>query len=328
MLHHYKIVITDSDYEDFAAEREILEPIGCEIVKLNVREEGALAQALRDADGVLFQWAKLTAPVIGAMDRCRVLAKYATGTDGVDLRAATARRICVTNVTDYCTEEVSDHACAMLLALSRGLPLHDRNIRRGIYDYHAAKCLPDLRQGVLGIVGFGRIARRVIQKMRPFCREIQVASRAGAAEIAAAGGVKRSFDQVIAQADYLCIHTPGTPENYHLFNRAVFQKMKMGACLVNVARGSVLCEEDLAAALRSAHLACAALDVFEEEPLPPESPLRQMDQVLLTPHAAWYSPSSQQLLQRKAAQQVRAVLEGRRPECLVNEEVAEYVFPS
>ena len=325
-MSRYRIVITESEYEDFSAEREVLEPIGCEIVKLNCRDGDVLKEALRDADGVLFQWARMTGPVIRAMERCRVLAKYATGTDGVDLAAATGRNICVTNVTDYCTEEVSDHACAMLLALSRGLKLHDEAIRRGRWDYHAAKPLPDLRRGVLGIVGFGRISRRVMEKMRPFCGEIWVSSGASAEEIAAAGGVKKTFEEVTAGADYLSVHIPGTPENAGRFDRAVFGRMKHGACLVNVARGSVLREEDLAEALQKGRPAFAALDVFEQEPLPPSSPLG-LDNVLLSPHAGWYSAAAQRRLQRTAAEQVRAVLEGRRPECLVNREVAERLFP-
>ena len=325
-MGNYKIVITESDYEDDLVEKEILEPIGCEIVRLNSREETILKKALQDADGVLFQWAHLTEPVIHAMSRCRVLAKYATGIDGVDLSAATEKNICVTNVPDYCTEEVSDHTCAMLLSLARGIKLHDSNIRRGIYDYHAAKALPDLRRGILGIVGFGRISRSVIQKMKPFCGEIWVCSRASTEEILAVAGLKKTFDEVIKNADYLSIHVPGNKETYHQFNKTVFLNMKPGACLVNVARGSVICEEDLVEALRTGQVGFAALDVFEVEPLPQSSPLKRLENVVLSPHAGWYSCSSQRLLQRKAAEQVRAVLEGRRPEYLVNQEVAKHVF--
>lgn len=322
-MGRYRVVITESEYEDFAAEREVLEPLDCELVKLNSREEAVLVEALRDADAVLFQWAKLTAPVIEAMEHCRVIAKYATGTDGVDLAAATRKGICVTNVMDYCTEEVSDHACALLLALSRGLKLHDEAIRRGLWDYHAASVLPDLRRGVLGVVGFGRISRRVMEKMRPFCGKIWVASGASAEEIAAAGGQKKTFDQVVEGADYLSIHVPATPENIGRFDRTVFCRMKPTACLVNVARGAVICEADLIAALQAGELAFAALDVFAQEPLPQGSPLRAMNQVLLSPHAAWYSAASQRALQRTAAEQIRAVLEDRCPPCLVNRELAE-----
>lgn len=318
----WRVVITECEYEDFEEERRVLEPLGCEVVKLGSRDEAVLKAALADADAVLFQWAKMTRSVIESMFRCRVIAKYATGTDGVDLAAATERGICVTNVTDFCSEEVSDHACAMLLALSRGLKLHDGNIRRGVWSYQHARPLPDLRRGVLGVVGFGNISRLVMAKMKPFCGEIWVSSGASEEEIAAAGGVKKSFEEVTAGADYLSVHIPGTAENVHRFDRAAFGRMKRGACFVNVARGAVVCQEALIEALSTGKVAFAALDVFEAEPLPGDSPLLRMENVLLSPHAAWYSRWAQRTLQRRAAEQIRDVLEGRCPPCLVNQKLA------
>lgn len=322
-MKNWRVVITECEYEDFEEERRILEPLGCEVVKLGSRDESVLKTALLDADAVLFQWAKMTRDVMETMPRCRVIAKYATGTDGVDLAAATERGICVTNVKDFCSQEVSDHACAMLLALSRGLKLHDGNIRRGVWSYQHAKALPDLRRGVLGIVGFGNISRLVIAKMKPFCGEIWVSSGAPAEEIAAAGGIKKTFEEVTAGADYLSVHIPGTPENVRRFDRAAFAQMKQGVCFVNVARGSVVCQEALIEALNAGKIAFAALDVFDIEPLPQGSPLLSMENVLLSPHTAWYSRWAQRTLQRRAAEQIRDVLEGRCPPCLVNQALAE-----
>lgn len=321
-MDKYRVIIAECEYEDNEEERRVLEPLGCDIVKLGSRDETLLKAELADADAVLFQWTKMTAPLIDAMKRCKVIAKYATGTDGIDLAAATKKKICVTNVTDFCSEEVSDHTCAMLLALSRGLKLHDTQIRRGNWSYQHARPIPDLRRGVLGVVGFGHISRLVMAKMRPFCGEIWVSSRADAEEIASAGGIKKTFEQVVEGADYLTVHIPGTQENFHRFDRSVFLRMKRGTCFVNVARGAVVCEPDLVDALRAGTISFAALDVFEMEPLSADSPLLMMENVMVSPHAAWYSRTAQRTLQRRAAEQIREVLEGRCPPCLVNRELS------
>lgn len=312
------MVITDCDHGTVAPELAVLGG-HAEVSVHQVRDPAGLLAVCREADGVLTQYGTFTRQVIDGLSRCRVIARYGVGVDTVDVAAATARGIVVANVPDYATEEVSDHAVALILALHRRLPAYDRAVRGGRWDFRVGAPVPRLRELTVGIVGFGRIGRRVADKLRAFgvrCLATDPYVPAFPAWVEAV-----PLDALVAGADVVSLHCPLTPETRHLIDQDRLRRMKPTAFLVNTARGAVVDTAALVRALREGWIAGAGLDVFEEEPLPPDHPLHALDQVILTPHAAFYSEGALLELKHKAATAVLDVLQGRRPASVVNPEV-------
>ena len=255
------------------------------------------------------------------MKRCRIISRFGIGVDNVDLAAATSAGIVVTKVPDYCLDEVSDHAVALLLAAVRKIPLSNAHVHAGRWEMKAVVPIHRLRGTVLGLVGFGRIPQLVAPKAQSFGMRVVACDPFVPEEVFAREGVERvDFADLLKQSDYVSIHTPLLPETRGLFNDDVFRQMKRGAYLVNTARGPIVDEMALARALDEGRLAGAALDVMPQEP-PVGSPLLGRDNVIITPHTSFYSEESLLDLQRKAAEEVVAVLSGRPPRNPVNPEV-------
>jgi D-3-phosphoglycerate dehydrogenase len=313
-----RVVITDCDHSTVAPEREIL----AGRVELAVHQENReerLVDICREADGVITQYGVFTRGVLAALPRCRVIARYGVGVDTVDLAAATEHGIVVANVPDYGTDEVSNHAVALVLALHRRIVTYDRSVRSGRWDFQAGAPVPRLRGLVLGVVGFGRIGRMVAEKLRPFGLRILVADPIVTAVPDWAEHV--DLDDVLARADIVTLHCPLTPETRHLIGARALALMKPSAILVNTARGGVVDTAALVDALETRRIAGAGLDVLEREPLAAGDRLAALDGVVLTPHAAFYSEGSIVELKGKTAQAVLDALEGRRPASVVNPEV-------
>ena len=313
------VVITDHVFESLAIEREVLDAIGATIVRLQARSENDLLDAAADADALLVCYAPITARVIGRLRRCRIIARYGIGVDNVDLEAASARQIVVTNVPDYCVDEVSDHALALLLAAARRLvPLAGR-VRAGRWEARDAVPIHRLRGQTLGLVGFGKIPRRLADKVRPLGLEVIAHDPfVDAATMGAHGAHQVALETLLERADFVSIHAPLVPETRGLIGEAQLRMMKPTAYLINTARGPLVQDQALVRALREGWIAGAALDVLEAEPPGPDHPLRQMDNVILTPHTAFYSEESVRELQRKAAEEVARVLTGQAPRSPVN----------
>jgi D-3-phosphoglycerate dehydrogenase len=313
-----RVVITDCDHGTVAAEREIL----AGRAELSVHQENRehrLADLCREADGVITQYGAFSRAVLGALPRCRVIARYGVGVDTVDLEAATELGIVVANVPDYGIDEVSTHAVGLVLALHRRIVTYDRAVRSGRWDFQAGAPIPRLRGLTLGVVGFGRIGRAVAEKLRPFGLRTLVAD-----PYADAGPdwVERvELDHLLARADVVTLHCPLTARTHHLIDARALALMKPGAILVNTARGGLVDTAALVDALEARRIAGAGLDVLEREPLARDDRLAALDSAVLTPHAAFYSEGSIVELKRKTAQAVLDALEGRRPSSVVNPEV-------
>ena len=317
----FKVVITDREYENIDNELRILKEIDADVNDYQLRDPREIVKVAADADAVIFQYANINRALIEQMPKCKIIAKYATGTDGVDIDAATEHGIYYTNVMDYCTDEVSDHAVAMILAHSRSLFTYSRYVAGGNW-YGKPKKVHRLRDQIIGVVGFGRIARAVVSKLRPMCDHIWAYDPSPNPELMKEYGVEqKTFEELVEGADIITIHTPLTDDTFHMFNRTTFEKMKSTAAIINVARGAVISQEDLIWALNRKEIIGAALDVLEHEPVEFDSPLVGRSNVIITPHTAWYSIESQAQLQSTPAEEVVRALTGQIPKNIVNKEV-------
>lgn len=323
-MSKYKVVITDRAFETIDLEKAVLKNAEAEVKGYQVTNEDDIIKVAKACDGLIVQYAKITRKVIESLEKCKVISVYAIGFDGIDLEAATEHGICVANVPDYCADEVSTHAIAMMLTLSRKLVLYDKSVKNGIWDYKLGKKIFNLRGQTIGLISFGKIAKMVMEKIKPYGMNILVYDPYVPDEIIeSAGGKKVEFDELITASDIVSIHAPLVTGTRHMFNKDVFSHMKTSAILINVGRGPIIKEEDLIWALQNHKIAAAGLDVTDPEPPQPENPLLAMDNVILTPHAAFYSEDSQAALQTMTAESVARVLQGYFPVNLVNKAVKD-----
>jgi D-3-phosphoglycerate dehydrogenase / 2-oxoglutarate reductase len=311
------ILIADSDFGDVNIERAIIEGAGFKIVAAQCKSEDEVIEHGRDADGVLAQYAPIGARAIGAFTRCRVIARYGTGVDIVDLDAATRRGIQVTNApNEWCAEEVADHSVALWLAATRKICQYDRAVRRGEWGWQTGYPIWRVRGRIFGLLSFGTIARNIAERVRPFGVDIWAYDPfLDATEIRERNVRAVSFDQLVEAADYLVIQAPLTPETRHLFNRETLGRMKSTAILINTARGPIVEDAAIHQALAEGWIAGAAFDDIEEEPAKqrhwrPANPLFQLHNVIITPHAAYYSQESIGAVRRIAAEEAVRVLNG------------------
>jgi D-3-phosphoglycerate dehydrogenase len=317
---HPFVGVSDSVFPNLEPARAVLSKIGAELHLADEPKVEAILRVARDADGLLVTYAKITAEMIREMKRCRIISRFGIGVDNVDIAAATAAGIVVTKVPDYCIDEVSDHAMALLLAAARKIPFANARAQAGHWDLRAVVPIHRLRGGVLGLVGFGRIPQLVAPKAKAFGLQVLVFNRYGPPEVLTRAGVEGvAFADLLKMSDYISIHTPLMPETNRLFRAEVFAQMKPTAYLINTARGPIIDEADLARALDAGQLAGAALDVMTQEP-PTGSPLFGRDNVILTPHTSFYSEESLVDLQTKAAEEVVRVISRQPPRNPVNPE--------
>jgi D-3-phosphoglycerate dehydrogenase / 2-oxoglutarate reductase len=317
-----RVVVTDHVFADLDTERELLGAAGHELVfEGNVTVPGDVRARVAGADAVLNCYTAMPREVIEALEGCRIIARYGIGIDTIDLAEASARRILVTNVPDYCIDEVSDHALALILALARGVARLDRSVRGGSWSTADAPPIHRLRGRVLGLVGFGRIARALAVKAAAVGFTVVASDPYVPDELVRAAGVEpRSLEDLFAEADVLSIHAPLTEGTRHLLGADAIARMKPGAIVVNTSRGPLVDRAALLEALESGRLGGAGLDVLETEPPDPADPLLTHPNVVVTPHAAFMSIESVAELRRKAAEQVVIALANDTPPYAVNAE--------
>jgi D-3-phosphoglycerate dehydrogenase len=310
-----KIVINYQEYADVEIEKAILRELpDVEIVESRTRDEADFMREVTDADAVIVQYGPCTAKVISSMARAKVIVRYGIAVDNIDVAAARKRGVIVCHVPSYCLDEVSNHALALILALHRRLFVADRFLREKRHDLEALRPIPRLSGTRVGLLGFGAIARRLAEKARPLFLEILSCDpNVGAQEMTSRGTRKVESEELFRESDFISIHTPLAPATKHLVDRRLLSKMKPSAFLVNTSRGAVVDEDALIDALRDKRIAGAGLDVFEVEPLPEDSPLRLLDNVILTHHVAWYSEGAIKELKETAAREVVRVLKGEQP---------------
>ena len=318
-----KVVITDHVFPSLDYERKTLRDIGAELIEAGGTSEAQLIEAVADADAVITCYAEVTGKVIEAMQKCRIISKTGIGVNNIHIPTATSKGIKVTNVPDYCIDEVSDHALASILCLARKLTQLDKTVKGGKWSFDDFRPMYRLTGKVLGLVGFGRIARLLAEKISPWRLRVLVYDPFVTAEsIQAAGAEKVELDSLLQQADLVSLHAPLTPETKEIINNRTIALMKPTAYLVNTSRGPLINERALAQALSEKRIAGAALDVLVTEKYDPNNPLFGMDNVILTPHAGFYSEESTQELREKVMGEITRVLTGREPKYLVNKELA------
>jgi D-3-phosphoglycerate dehydrogenase len=315
----WEVFITDCDHGSVEIEKEEFDRIGAKMTLAQVKNEEDLIRVCEQADGLINQYAPLTREVLERLPKCKVIAKYGVGVDSVDLKAATECGIIVTNVPDYCFDEVADHTISLILTLARKTAFFNQKVKSNQWDFRQGRPIHRIRNKTLGLIGCGRIGREVARKMSAF----------GVRVIAYdpyIGDTGRSIafvdlDTVLKESDFISIHCPLNESTRHLLGRREFQKMQRKPFVINVARGSVIEEEELIQALNEGWISGAGLDVLEKEPPDPHNPLLKMENVILSPHVAFYSEESIGELKRRAAEGVSAVLLGEWPRVVVNKEV-------
>ena len=280
------IAVTDSPFPSLDPAKAALARIDPELrVAKSASADDILAVA-RDADAILVTYAKLSGDLLRQLTRCKAIGRFGLGVDNIDIPAAVERGITVTYVPDYCMQEVSDHAMALLLALARKIPQSNALVQAGRWDMPALVPIHRLAGRVLGFVGFGNIPRALAPKAKAFgLRVVAHDPYLPQHAVTAAGVESVSFDRLLEISDFVSMHAPLLPTTRGLFNAQVFQKMKKGACLINTARGPLVDEDALVSALDAGHLGGAALDVFVTEPTPADR-WRDVPNTVLTPHTA------------------------------------------
>jgi D-3-phosphoglycerate dehydrogenase len=316
------IAVTDYTFPDLSLEEAILLPAGVEIVSLKEKRPPAeIANLVRNADAVIAQFAPVNAEVVNAMTKAKAIVRYGIGYDNVDCATAYERGIPVCNIPDYCIDEVADHTLAFILALTRQVVPNALDIRAGKWGLATPlTAMSSLKHLTVGIVGFGRIGREVVRRLLAFkARVLVFDSVVPSSEIANSGAVAAaSFDELLAQSDVVSPHCPSTPKTKQLFNAAVFAKMKSGSLFINVGRGDLADSAAVTAALQSGHLAGAALDVFDPEPIPADHPIRTMPNVVLAAHIASASPPAVKTLRETAARIALMAVRGEPLPNIVN----------
>lgn len=313
------IVVTDHPFANLDATMSVLRSLDGEVLVAQAKTEDELISLVRDADAVLNTYAKITSRVVQEMKRCRIVARYGIGVDNVDIETCTSRGIIVTNVPDYCVDEVSDHALALLMCLARKVNRLDAAVKNGVWTYVPFQPMFRLRGKVLGLVGFGKIARQLASKARALGLEIVAYDPYLPPErIAAENARPVDLGSLMETSDFISVHCPLTPETRGLIGEAFLKKMKPTACLINTARGGIVDERALFEILKAGKIAGAALDVVSEEGPSVSEKLKGLDTLIVTPHAAFYSEESVVELQVKAATQVVKVLTGQRPDYPIN----------
>jgi len=328
----FTIGLTGASAFDLSIEREVFADLDATLRPVDVHDATELCEKLADTDAVVDRLlsAPYTTDVIESLSNCQVVARCGIGVDEIDVAAATRNGTWVTNVPSYCEDEVSDHTLTMILALERDLRQYTDDLREGRWDRRVTSArVHRLRGRTLGLVGFGTISRLVAAKAQGFGMDVIATDPyVDSEEMAGYDVGKRDFEAVLDTADVVSVHVPLTDETQGTFDASAFARMKESALFVNVARGGLVVEADLAEALREGSIRGAGIDVFETEPPDRfdessklESELRGLDNALLTPHVAWYSLEASDEKRRKGAADVRRVLGGENPKNPVNEPV-------
>jgi len=315
----WKVVITDCDHPDIEEEKKIFTQIGAELISAQAKEEKEILRVCKDAEGLLNQYTLMTRKVLEKLPQCKVIARYGVGVDSIDLQAATDLGIVVTNVPDYCVQEVAIQAVTLLMALIRKIAFFDQSVRSGQWDFRQGMPINRIRGKTMGLVGCGKIGlelAKMISSMgvRVISFDPYIQKAGGSVELV-------DLDTLFKESDFISVHCPLNESTRHLIGENAFRKMRKKPLIVNTSRGPIIEEKALVQALKEGLVSGAGLDVMEKEPPDPENPLLKMDQVILSPHMSFYSEESIKELKRRTAEGVADVLQGKWPQSVVNSEV-------
>lgn len=316
----FRVVLFNPEPRDHEGVARPIRAAGGVFETATYAETDDLIAAARGAKGIIISALRKDAErVFESLPDLAVVGRMGIGVDSIDVAAATRHGVCVVNVPSFCEEEVADHAMALLLACARRIDEDARAVRQGAWPAANRTRLRRLRGQILGLAGFGKIARLVALRAQAFgLRVVAFDPLAPSRVFAETGVISVSFNDLLAESDFISIHCPLLEQTRGLFNATAFAGMKQGAFLINTARGAIVDESALAAALKSRKLAGAGLDVSMREPPPPDDPFRSIESVILTPHTAWYSEEAMEDLNAKMGRYITQAIMGERPEALVN----------
>jgi D-3-phosphoglycerate dehydrogenase len=314
-----KVVLTDQVFPTISTERQILGEIGADLTVLEDASPQSIRNNAGDADALLNTYAPIDRETLEHLSNLKIVARYGIGVDNVDLEGARERGVVVTNVPDYCVDEVADHTFALLLALVRKVVIGHAHVQGGGWGIDPLRPIHRLRGQTLGLIGFGNIARGVAARALPFGLRVLAFDPYVADDILEASMAERaeSLAELLETSDAVSVHVPLLPETRALIDADAIQKMQPSALLLNTSRGPVVDVDAVVAALREGRLAGAAFDVFPTEPPQPER-LADAPNLVVTPHAAFYSDEAIAESQTKAANNIVAVLQGKEPKYKVN----------
>lgn len=320
-MSKFKVYISDYDYPDNEIEKEILEPIGAEVIGLKCKTGEGLAELAHDADAIMQQYAKIPRSTIEKLKHCKIIARYGVGVDILDVQACRDHGIIVTNVPDYCLDEVADHAISYAFMLMRNIPHYNKCVHQGSYQWQDwIAPIPRFRGATFGLLGFGRIAQNVARKIQVFGFHVIAYDPFVSESLMATHGVRKvELDELFGESNVVSIHSPYTPETHHIVNADTLALMKPSAYVVCTSRGKCIDNKALYDALSRGIIAGAGVDDPEEEPMkmndwsPDMNPLFTLDNFFCTPHTAYISYQALQECRRVAANNVKAVLLGQEP---------------
>jgi D-3-phosphoglycerate dehydrogenase len=302
-----------------------------DVIVADTCDEGKLAELSKDVDVIMVVYAKITKRIIDSASKLRGIVRYGIGVDNIDLEAATAKGVVVANVPDYCIGTVADHTWALILALVRKIVLADNHVRNKLYmgkwtSPPAYLRGVDLEGKVLGVVGLGKIGREVVKRAKGFGLRVLAHDPYVTEEMAKELGIELvDLETLLKESDIISLHTPLTKETYHLINEDRIKLMRKRPYIINTSRGAVIDEKALYRALRDGLISGAALDVFEIEPPPEDNPLFKLDNVVFTPHIAWYTEEALRRLEMTAVEEAIRIIEGKLPKNVVNKDVLKSI---
>ncbi len=299
------ILITDCDHPSVDVERRILGDAGLTVTLAQCRTPEDVIAAGQEAVGLIVQYAPITGDVLRALPGCRVVGRYGVGLDTIDTATAAELGVAVVNVPDYCVDEVADHALGLILAITRGIVPLDRAVQRGVWDFRLGGRVRRASTQRLGIIGLGRIGSALAHRALAIGFEVVACDPLGPA---VPGVTLVDRDTLLATSDIVSLHAPLDDSTDHLIDAAALARMRPTAILINTSRGGLVDQTALSEALREGRIGGAGLDVLEREPIDPTDPLIGLPNVVLTPHAAFYSEESLVEMKRKVSERVLAGL--------------------
>lgn len=319
----FKVLMTDTVFEDYEIEKNIIEKFGAEFIFADSMDEQTIISYSKDCDAIIDVYCPITERILIESPKVKVVVRSGTGVDTIDVEAANRLGVIVCNVPDYCIEEVADHTMAHLLGMARKITqLNNRikNRQEDAWDMNKAKPMYRLRGRTLGLLGFGNIAQQVAVRAKSFGLNVMAFdSYVDGTTFEKARVIRaESLDELVSNADILSLHIPYLPENHHIINDRLLGMMKKEAILINTARGPLVDEKSLIAALETNQIAGVGLDVTEVEPLPQHSKLLGLDNAVITPHIAYYSEESIIYERQRMAEEVVLVLSGEEPRAFYN----------
>lgn len=317
-----KILFTDFAWDDFEIENKVFANTDAEVVIFDPNKHGSILETVKDAEVIINATTVITEEIIAAAKACQVIIHSGIGVDSINVTAATKYGIIVANVIGYCNDEVSDHALALLLSANRKIIQGYNQVKRGSWNWQNFVPMHRLRGKILGVVGFGKIGQSLANKVKAIGLKCIIYDPMVPEKVVTNAGVESvSLDELCSRADFISIHCPLTENTRGLFGEKELHLMKPGTYIINTARGAIIDESSLIKALKDEWIAGAALDVSEKEPPDSNNPLFQLDNVIMTPHTAFYSEESLEVLREETCDAAIRVLNGHWPKSVVNLEV-------